>query len=91
MWDTSSSPAPAAPRVTIKTETRPENECGRRKHSSDSKIDENDTYAASLVATAASVGAYALVVSLPAGGCTVRVSGTDGGTGLAIIEVYELP
>ena len=69
-------------------------------NSAQAKIDENDTYAASLAATAASVGAFALVpgskdaalvVSLPAGGYTVQVSGADGGTGLAIIELYELP
>ncbi|MBC7366388.1 MAG: hypothetical protein H7343_06170 [Undibacterium sp.] len=33
----------------------------------------------------------ALVVALPAGGYTVQVSGADGGTGTAIVEIYELP
>jgi hypothetical protein len=68
--------------------------------SSGSKIAENDTYAASLNAIFASVGAFgfvanakdaALIVSLPPGGYTVQVSGADGGTGVAIVEVYELP
>ncbi len=63
-------------------------------------IAENDTYAAALVPVFASVGAFAfvpgakdaaLIVSLPPGGYTVTVSGADGGTGTAIVEVYELP
>ncbi|MBC7368403.1 MAG: immunoglobulin domain-containing protein [Undibacterium sp.] len=63
-------------------------------------VAENDTYAAALVPVFASVGAFAfvpgakdaaLIVSLPPGGYTVIVSGADGGTGNAIIEVYELP
>ncbi len=69
-------------------------------NSSGVKIGENDTYAASLASTFASVGAFALipgskdaalVVALPAGGYTVQVSGADGGTGSAIVEIYELP
>ena len=69
-------------------------------NSAQTKIGENDTYAAGLAATSASVGAFplvagskdaAIVVSLPPGGYTVQVSGADGGTGLAIIELYELP
>jgi len=65
-----------------------------------SKIAENDTYASSLNAIFTSVGAFgfvanakdaALIVSLPPGGYTVQVSGADGGTGAAIVEVYELP
>jgi len=64
------------------------------------KIAENDTYASSLNAIFTSVGAFgfvanakdaALIVSLPPGGYTVQVSGADGGTGGAIVEVYELP
>jgi hypothetical protein len=63
-------------------------------------IGTNDTYNASLAPVFASVGSFALVsgsrdaafiVSLPPGGYTVQVSGADGGTGLAIVEVYELP
>ncbi len=69
-------------------------------NSAQTKIDENDTYAASLAPTFAAVGAFALtpgakdaalVVTLPAGGYTVQVSGADGGTGSAIVEIYELP
>ncbi|MBC7365523.1 MAG: immunoglobulin domain-containing protein [Undibacterium sp.] len=64
------------------------------------KIGENDNYSASLPTVFSSVGAFpfivgakdaALIVSLPAGGYTVQVSGADGGTGSAIVEVYELP
>ena len=53
-----------------------------------------------LVAVSARVGAFALAanskdaalfVELPAGGYTVQVSGADGGTGLALVEVYEVP
>jgi hypothetical protein len=63
-------------------------------------VAENDTYAASLANVFTSVGAFgfqagakdaAVVVSLPPGGYTVTVSGADGGTGTAIVEVYELP
>jgi len=69
-------------------------------NSSQTKIAENDTYSASLPAVFASVGAFAfvsgakdaaLMLSLPPGGYTVVVSGADGGTGNAIVEVYELP
>ena len=64
------------------------------------KIGENDDYSPTLPALFASVGAFAflpgakdaaLMVSLPAGGYTVQVSGSDGGTGDAIVEIYELP
>ncbi len=64
------------------------------------KIAENDTHAPSLAAVSARVGAFAftpggkdaaLLINLPAGGYTVQVSGTDGGTGLALVEVYEVP
>jgi len=63
-------------------------------------IGSNDTYAPALASVFASVGAFgfvpgatdaALTVSLPPGGYTVQVSGADGGTGTAIVEVYELP
>ena len=63
-------------------------------------VAENDTFAASLANVFTTVGAFAfqpgakdaaIVVSLPAGGYTVTVSGADGGTGTAIVEVYELP
>lgn len=64
------------------------------------KIAENDNWPASLAPTFASVGAFdltpgskdaAMTVSLPAGSYTVQVSGTDGGVGEAIVEIYELP
>lgn len=63
-------------------------------------IGSNDNYAANLAATFSSVGAFALpvgskdaalVVNLAPGGYTVQVSGADGGTGIAIVELYELP
>ena len=63
-------------------------------------VSENDTFSASLPAVFATVGAFpyvagakdaAIIVSLPAGGYTVTVSGADGGNGTAIVEVYELP
>ena len=64
------------------------------------QIGGNDNYASSLAPVFASVGSFALVpggkdaaftVSLPAGGNTVQVAGADGGTGTAIVEIYELP
>ena len=68
--------------------------------SSQKKIGENDNYTTAEAATFSSVGAFslvagskdaALVTALPPGGYTVQVSGADGGTGLAIVEIYELP
>ncbi|MEY4688588.1 MAG: hypothetical protein RIR76_2611 [Verrucomicrobiota bacterium] len=67
--------------------------------SAGAQVAENDTYDSGLASTFASVGAFplvggsldaALVLSLPAGGYTIQVSGADGGTGSAIIEVYEV-
>jgi N-acetylmuramoyl-L-alanine amidase len=65
------------------------------------KLAENDTWERPLAATFASVAAFglplassdaALVVSLPAGrGYTAQLSGVNGGTGEAIVEIYELP
>lgn len=64
------------------------------------KIGENDNYSPTLPTLFTKIGAFpfisgakdaALMVSLPAGGYTVQVSGADGGTGEAIVEVYELP
>jgi len=69
-------------------------------YSGTTKIAENDTWSSSLSGIFSSVGAFgltagskdaALVVSLPAGGYTVQVSGADGGVGEAIVEIYELP
>lgn len=61
----------------------------------------NDNWNGSLAATFSSVGAFSLPansrdaavgVALRAGASyTVVVSGTDGGTGEALVEVYELP
>ena len=65
-----------------------------------SRVAENDTWAASLSSVFASVGAFALapnskdaalMLSLLPGGYTVQVSGADGGTGEALVEIYELP
>jgi len=65
------------------------------------KIAENDNWDGALAATFLSVGAFALapgskdaalIVTLNAGsGFTAQVKGADGGTGDALIEVYELP
>lgn len=63
------------------------------------KLEENDNFSAALNATFASAGAFpleaggrdsALVRTFPPGSYTVQVSGADGGTGAALIEVYEL-
>jgi hypothetical protein len=59
----------------------------------------NDDYPAELAPVFSSVGAFsfspggkdaALIVSLPPGGYTAQISGSDGATGAALIEVYEL-
>ena len=69
-------------------------------YSGATKIAENDTWSAGLAGTFSGVGAFplttaskdaALTISLPQGGYTVQVSGADGGTGEALIEIYELP
>lgn len=66
---------------------------------SQSKIGENDNYAAALATTFASVGAFgllpgskdaALVVSLPPGGYSVMVSGVNNTTGIGLVEIYDL-
>ena len=53
-----------------------------------------------LAATEATVGAYAiaaasqdslLLVTLPPGDYTAQVSGVNGGTGIAAVEIYEVP
>lgn len=64
------------------------------------KVGENDNWDSSLASTFAAVGAFpldvaskdaAVVVSLPGGSSyTVQVSGSDGGTGEALVELYEL-
>jgi len=64
------------------------------------KVTENDDWSASLAPVFASVGAFALdngskdaavLIALPPGGYTAQVKGADGGTGEALIEVYEIP
>jgi hypothetical protein len=60
----------------------------------------NDNWAANLASTFTAVGAFdlppgsldaALVTSLSPGPFTVQVRGANGGTGEAIVEIYELP
>ena len=60
----------------------------------------NEIWSATLSSAFSSVGAFpltpgsadaALTISLPPGGYTVQVSGADGGTGEALVELYELP
>ncbi|MEY2881199.1 MAG: hypothetical protein RLZZ15_3579 [Verrucomicrobiota bacterium] len=65
------------------------------------KLAENDNWEATLAATATSVGAFpfttssrdsALIITLTAGkSYTAQVSGIAGGTGEALVEIYELP
>jgi hypothetical protein len=65
------------------------------------KIDENDNWAAALSSTFAAVGAFtlptgskdaALLTTLTAGrSYTVQVTGATGGTGEALVEIYEVP
>ncbi len=60
----------------------------------------NDNWTADLAAVFSSVGAFALnpgstdaavVATLPPGSYTAKVSGANRGTGVALVEVYELP
>jgi hypothetical protein len=64
------------------------------------KVTENDNWSSVLAADFASVGAFALdngsrdaalIATLPPGSYTAQVRGSDGGTGEALIEIYELP
>ena len=63
-------------------------------------LTENDNWTASLAATFTAVGAFpldansrdaALLTTLQPGSYTVQVRGTDGGTGEALVEIYEVP
>lgn len=63
------------------------------------KLTENDNWPGDLATTFASVGAFALnpgspdaalIATLPPGSYTAQVRGADGGTGEALIEIYEL-
>jgi 7-keto-8-aminopelargonate synthetase-like enzyme len=60
----------------------------------------NDNWTGDLAAVFGSVGAFALnpgstdaalVTTLPPGAYTAKVSGANRGTGVALVEVYELP
>ena len=66
----------------------------------DTKISENDNWSSALAATFGAVGAFgldagsrdaALLADLAPGGYTVWVRGADGGTGEALVELYEVP
>jgi hypothetical protein len=68
--------------------------------SAGAKITENDNWNSTLAPTFTAVGAFALdassrdaalVVSLLPGSYTVQVRGADGGTGEALVEIYEVP
>lgn len=69
-------------------------------NSAQTKIAENDTWASTLTPTFDSLGAFrlvagsrdaAVIVNLAPGNYTAQVAGADGGSGEAIIELYELP
>jgi sugar lactone lactonase YvrE len=69
-------------------------------YSGATKIGENDTWNAGLTSVFNLVGAFqlgagskdaALTATLNPGSYTVHVQGSDGGTGEALVEVYELP
>jgi hypothetical protein len=63
------------------------------------KVAENDTWDPALAAIFTAVGAFplttgskdaALLTTLATGGYTVQVRGADGGTGEALVEIYEV-
>jgi hypothetical protein len=69
-------------------------------NSAGAKLVENDNWSAVLAPIATSVGGFplvngsrdaALLVSLPPGSYTAQVAGVAGGTGEALVEVYEVP
>ena len=64
------------------------------------RVTENDDWSPALATNFAAVGAFelengsrdaALIATLPPGSYTAQVRGSDGGTGEALIEIYELP
>ena len=70
------------------------------REGSTAAIASNDNWDASLAGTFAAVGAFgltagsraaALVTSLTPGSYTVQVSGVNGATGEALVEIYEIP
>jgi hypothetical protein len=69
-------------------------------NSSGVKIAENDNWDSTTLAVQTSVGAFALtpgsrdsvlVATVPAGAYTAQVSGIGSTTGVALVEIYELP
>jgi hypothetical protein len=69
-------------------------------NSSGVKVAENDNWDSSTAAAQTSVGAFALapgskdavlVATLPPGAYTAQVSGANAATGVALVEIYELP
>ena len=69
-------------------------------YSGQTKTAENDNWEAATAATFSSVGAFqftpgsrdaALVATLQPGSYTAQISGVGGTTGVALVEVYELP
>jgi hypothetical protein len=69
-------------------------------NSAGDRVGLNDNWDSATAAAQTSVGAFTitpgskdavLVIALTPGGYTVQVSGADGGTGEAIVELYELP
>jgi hypothetical protein len=69
-------------------------------YSGSTLVAQNDSWDASLASRFTAVGAFqlaagsrdaALLTSLPPGGYTVQVSGVNGGTGEALVEIYEVP
>ncbi|MBL9189449.1 MAG: lamin tail domain-containing protein [Opitutaceae bacterium] len=68
--------------------------------STGAKIAENDNWTSTLAGAFSMVGAFpldagsrdaALITTLATGSYTVQVKGADGGTGEALVEIYELP
>jgi len=66
----------------------------------DTRISENDNWSSALASTFGAVGAFgldagsrdaALLADLAPGSYTVWVRGADGGTGEALVELYEVP
>jgi hypothetical protein len=64
------------------------------------KVAENDNWSVALAPTFGAVGAFALpgssrdaalLATLTPGSYSIQVKGADGGTGEAIVEIYEVP
>jgi hypothetical protein len=61
---------------------------------------ENDNWSPTLASTFSAVGAFslpagsrdaALLMTLASGAYSVQVKGADGGSGEAVVEIYEVP